>query len=587
MKVLQKNDRLAVEKIDDSIILHDNELQTKSILDDVSAFIWKALDKTQDMNKIAEMVSNIYDVDIHTASKDVISTIEKFKKLSLISDGTLLLNENVIAFYDNGRSISYFPSKRVIIESDNLTCEAIKNNNLHEISEEDLAILKRAEIINSDLTPDDHKKFIADYPTRIILLPTTDCNLKCKYCYASAGIAKKKYMSWESAKAAIDYTFNNFLTKYKTSNGRKAYSLGFMGGGEPTLNFDVITKSTQYVRELGKKENVETVIDLTTNAVLDNEKLQWICENVDFIRISFDGPRDIQNLQRPSDSVDSYEAVCKSINTFDKFRKNYLIRCTVTSDIVRRMPEILEFYLNNFQLEKKSIIFNPVYVCGSCTNNNIQSIEEKVFAEKFIECQKMVENIDVDIVSSYDRVRTAVIPKLPYCGFKKGNCFFTPDGYLSTCSEVDSIEDIRAPFFFFGKYEEDTKELMIAEDKLKQLYKVGSTKTTCTSCNISSFCPGMCLVRGLNLELAADLQTSVDDILSPLSEEVIEAIDDKAGHNKQSEIQCRLSRDISKKEIIYAADYQEEMENKGTFKTIILFNSDKKKGIKKVVQLSI
>lgn len=588
MMIINKNSDFKIKESNKGFSFQNSITKTEVIMNDVAMEVWNMLDQVIEFENIVDNITKIYDVNREDAKRDIRDILEKFKRYNLISYDGCSVNEEFAIYKEDGKNILFFPSNRVILEVDDYLVELFKNNNFDGLSDNDANILKECSVINTDSTPDDWTKLKANYPTRIILLPTTDCNLRCKYCYAAAGIEKKKYMSWESAKSAIDYSFENLMRKNRESGENKAFSLGFMGGGEPTLNWDVITKSTEYVRSLGEKFNVRTGVELTTNAILDYNQLEWICNNIDYIKISFDGPRDIQNSQRGSNEIDSFESVCKSIDYFDKHNKDYLIRCTVTSDIVDRMPEILEFYLNRFNLENKSIIFNPVYVCGSCINNNVQSINEKKFAENFMKCQRMVENISTDVVSSYDRLRTGVVPKLPYCGFKKGNCFFTPDGYLSTCSEVDSLKDIRSPFFFFGKYDENSKELIVNEEKLKQLYELGNRKKECNKCSISLFCPGMCLVRGLDLKAVEKYHIPEEEILNPLNDNTIKLIREELGNNYEAHIQCRLNRDISKKEILYAIGLNDNISDKGTFKTEILYRSNSKnEHIKKIIKLSL
>ncbi len=67
-------------------------------------------------------------------------------------------------------------------------------------------------------------------PTAVTLFPTNQCNMRCIYCYASAGECRPKQMTWLMAKAAIDLVMENA----RKVNSQHA-SIGFHGGGEPTL----------------------------------------------------------------------------------------------------------------------------------------------------------------------------------------------------------------------------------------------------------------------------------------------------------------------------------------------------------------
>jgi uncharacterized protein len=74
-----------------------------------------------------------------------------------------------------------------------------------------------------------------------------DCNLRCKYCFASTGDfgTGRKLMPLETAKAAID-----FLLEHST--GRENLELDFFGG-EPLMNFDVVKETVAYARSKEKE----------------------------------------------------------------------------------------------------------------------------------------------------------------------------------------------------------------------------------------------------------------------------------------------------------------------------------------------
>src|SRR4051794_32162287 len=52
-------------------------------------------------------------------------------------------------------------------------------------------------------------------PTMVTLFLTTSCNLRCTYCYASAGDTPKRAMRLEVAKRGIDFIIRNALELHK------------------------------------------------------------------------------------------------------------------------------------------------------------------------------------------------------------------------------------------------------------------------------------------------------------------------------------------------------------------------------------
>ena len=67
-------------------------------------------------------------------------------------------------------------------------------------------------------------------------------------------------------------------------------------------------------------------------------------ENVQRLRISFDGPPDVQNAQRPSRNpdVNSYQEVVRCFEFFDRVGFPYSVRATVADSSIARLPEIVE-----------------------------------------------------------------------------------------------------------------------------------------------------------------------------------------------------------------------------------------------------
>jgi uncharacterized protein len=77
-------------------------------------------------------------------------------------------------------------------------------------------------------------------PSCLTLLLTTRCNLRCSYCYAASGGDGAETMSLPLAKRGID-----FLVQCAVRDGRDHIELAYHGGGEPTLNWDVLTRSSR------------------------------------------------------------------------------------------------------------------------------------------------------------------------------------------------------------------------------------------------------------------------------------------------------------------------------------------------------
>ena len=75
----------------------------------------------------------------------------------------------------------------------------------------------------------------------ITFIVTKDCQLACKYCYL-VGKNEKERMSWETAKAAIDY-----ILGHEEDFPEQSVVWDFIGG-EPFLEIELIDKICDYLK---------------------------------------------------------------------------------------------------------------------------------------------------------------------------------------------------------------------------------------------------------------------------------------------------------------------------------------------------
>ena len=128
------------------------------------------------------------------------------------------------------------------------------------------------------------------------------------------------------AKRAIDTIVKNSVDQ-KTG----MIHVGYHGGGEPTVNWKVLTGSYDYAIRKCKKNNLSLHSSICTNGIISKEKALWIIKNIQDVAISMDGTPELQNKQRPmQNGKNSFEAVASTIDFFNENKKVYNIRLTAT-----------------------------------------------------------------------------------------------------------------------------------------------------------------------------------------------------------------------------------------------------------------
>jgi uncharacterized protein len=136
--------------------------------------------------------------------------------------------------------------------------------------------------------------YIDNYLNTMLLQITQRCNLSCAYCpYAGNGKFDRAHselsMNWDTAQKAIDF----FLAK---STKSATITLGFYGG-EPLLEYKLITKIVSYLNKYACKNNI--IYQITTNGTIMNDDIiELFMKNEFNITISIDGPERLHNKNR-------------------------------------------------------------------------------------------------------------------------------------------------------------------------------------------------------------------------------------------------------------------------------------------------
>ena len=112
------------------------------------------------------------------------------------------------------------------------------------------------------------------YLTNICLNLTDACNFACKYCFVEQN---PHYMTYETAKAAVNFLLENLEKKRKYLNDPNIKASLTYFGGEPTIMWDsIIVPLTTYI----KTNNLPIYLNMTTNAsLLNEERNQWLKDN--------------------------------------------------------------------------------------------------------------------------------------------------------------------------------------------------------------------------------------------------------------------------------------------------------------------
>ena len=196
--------------------------------------------------------------------------------------------------------------------------------------------LKKLELYHSVLFRENLKSpfFYEKYFTTLTLNVIHTCNMRCKYCFEEIEFRKDtEIMNEEIAIKAIDIFYNQL-------NGKVGHII--FTGGEPILNFPLIKKIVNYV----KQSNYKMTYMIKTNGTLIDEDIMFFLMDNDFdVQISLDGCREANDMNRVyMNQEGSYEDVIKVINKFveNGYKDKLSIHGTVTHQTIQYLRDSLK-----------------------------------------------------------------------------------------------------------------------------------------------------------------------------------------------------------------------------------------------------
>ena len=321
---------------------------------------------------------------------------------------------------------------------------------------------------------------------------TTQCNLRCIYCYNVREREKESStISLDFAKAGIDHFFGSSDCRH----------IRFYGPGEPTQAFDVMRNIYDYAY---MKANDKITAEIQTNGVFNENVRQWLGEKIGIIWMSFDGTPDIQDYNRPTKNNHSSSPIIEeNIRWLCENSKAIVgARVTMTSKNIHRQKEMVDYFFN---LGIKHVWTNPLFP----SVEDIAVCNDKVRADQY--------EFDMDVyvdgyisAFSYAKNRGVFWGSFLTCNFdgkSKYNCraclpmpHLTPDGFISACDMVTSGRHAyhMSPFII-GKWDEKNNKIDWDKVKIETLQSRSVYNMPgCKGCIAAENCGGYCLGEVLN-----------------------------------------------------------------------------------------
>ncbi|NLX62576.1 MAG: thioether cross-link-forming SCIFF peptide maturase [Tissierellia bacterium] len=375
-----------------------------------------------------------------------------------------------------------------------------KDNSLEEIKEklkekyeitkieeayEEISTLEKEGLLYSDEVDTKNINYNSDNVIKAMCLHVAhDCNLRCKYCFASQGDFKgqRLLMDLKVGKRALEFLCEN-------SGKRRNLEVDFFGG-EPLMNFELVKELVAYGREIEKKYNKHFRFTITTNGVLlDEDKADFINENMDNVVLSLDGRKEINDsMRKTATGKGSYDIILPKIKEFVKKRgdKDYYIRGTFTSYNLDFSKDALHFYREGF----RKISIEPVVTSPdmdyALKEEHLEDIlnEYEKFSKEYIDIKKK----DKEFLFFHFMIDLNQGPCLAKrsigCGAGSEYIAVTPEGDIYPCHQFVGEEKFKLGDIFKGITNVEKRE----EFKKASVFN----KKECDNCWAKFYCSGGC-----------------------------------------------------------------------------------------------
>lgn len=311
-----------------------------------------------------------------------------------------------------------------------------------------------------------------------------DCNLRCKYCFASTGEfhGERMLMTAEVGRAALDFLI--------VRSGKRRHLEVDLFGGEPLMNFEVLKDIVAYGRELERIHGKVIRFTVTTNGLaLTSERIEYLNNEMHNIVLSLDGRRDIHDELRPTvNGKGSYDAIVEKAKALVAARgdKEHYIRGTFTNrnlDFTEDVRALRELGFEQISLEPVVLPQDSPYAIGPQHVSRILDEYDRLAA--YLVRSRQEGNWFNFFHFMLDMDNGPCLKKrISGCGAGTEYIAVTPDGDIYPCHQFVGEEGFLMGNVLRGTFD-DTMQRPFQGCNVR-------TKPACRDCWAKYFCSGGC-----------------------------------------------------------------------------------------------
>ena len=327
-----------------------------------------------------------------------------------------------------------------------------------------------------------------------MLWVTTDCNLRCRYCYVYGdGEIEYEYMNWQVAKQAIDFMLHRGCT----------FNIQF-AGGEPLLNLPLIEKVVRYTRGLGISG-----YQLQTNATSIDAEIAGDLKRlgIDMVGVSLDGMPAVNDTLRPFvDGRGSTTATIAGLQCLRAAGIRVGLTSVLSAEGVEELPSLVD--LASY-LGVDGISLDLLRLVGRAGRDGIGQAPPQLAAQYLDSALKRADEL---AVMGRQRVRFREVEHMRHllshrverryrCYFDAGHLLMVkPNGDAYPCPSLTGF-----PEFYLGNIMEEGSPQELVNNLEKTSLLISPPKR-CLSCREHWLCGGQCPAQTYSQQVGGDMK---------------------------------------------------------------------------------
>jgi uncharacterized protein len=345
----------------------------------------------------------------------------------------------------------------------------------------------------------------------LTLIVTSDCNLRCRYCFAEGG-DRPQHMSSAAATALIDGVLER--------TERPRVKISFFGG-EPTLNMPLIREVVGHVERQAPRFGKRCFFYITTNGLVSPGPLQFMMDHEFTFVVSCDGAAAYQDSLRPrADGGPSSGKVEETLRFLRERDASFKVRSTISQHNAAAMSDNVRYFA---RLGVRTVHFEPVTHAGrGCGREAIlRKADPGEFVRSFVRALDTAREVGVEIISA--SFMNFLAPARKFCDAMAGSRLIgSYQGDVSLCVEVQNGCHPYSPHAIVGHVAPEGGRLRMDEPRYaaELAAETDPLNPDCTECFTRYCCGGGCPVKNyyatgcgkvdpyrcrLNRELMADV----------------------------------------------------------------------------------